>query len=143
MGIDPANAIGCKDLNTQELAIHFFWHRMKGNAANKAHLDWICDFTMNHGASLFPGGTKNLKLVNHPDRMEHVLIKFDYMRHNFNKNKKLHPHVPDEDPENIEDVLEDGIDKELGKLSLVEDGVERSLRSRVSIEQKKTRVRKW
>jgi hypothetical protein len=73
---------------------------------------------MNNGALLFPATTKDLKLVNRPNVMEHVWIKFDYMHHNFNKYKKEHPDISAEDPESIEDVLGDGVEKGQAKLSL-------------------------
>ncbi|KAF8526779.1 hypothetical protein JB92DRAFT_3093365 [Gautieria morchelliformis] len=42
------------------------------------------DQAMNHGALLFPVATKDLKLLNQPNLIEHGLIKFDY-----NVNKEL------------------------------------------------------
>ncbi|KAF8525448.1 hypothetical protein JB92DRAFT_2826784 [Gautieria morchelliformis] len=75
---------------------------------------------MNHGVSLsmFPlAAAKDLKLLQRPDLIEQILIKFDYID-NFNKNKKELPDVPVEDLENIEELLEDDVSMELGKSSL-------------------------
>ncbi|KAF8456148.1 hypothetical protein JB92DRAFT_3138118 [Gautieria morchelliformis] len=49
---------------------------------------------------------------------EQILIKFDYSD-NFNKDKKELPEVPAEDLENIEELLENPVNMELEKLSLV------------------------
>ncbi|KAF8488452.1 hypothetical protein JB92DRAFT_2836297 [Gautieria morchelliformis] len=76
--------------------------------------------TMRHGAllSIFPlAASKDLKLLQRPDIKEQILIKFHYID-NFNKDEKDLPDVSAEDLENIEELLEDGVNMELGKSSL-------------------------
>ncbi|KAF8516071.1 hypothetical protein JB92DRAFT_2829459 [Gautieria morchelliformis] len=61
--------------------------------------------------------TKDLKLLQRGDLIEQILIKFDYID-NFNKDKRELPYVPAEDLENIQELLEDDVNMELGKSSL-------------------------
>src|SRR3977135_4359620 len=118
-GIDPSNLIWPTILKSEDPVFCFHWKQTKENHWNKKHLDQVRDYTLNHGAGLYPEATVDLKLINqvHLDR---VYQKFNYMRNQYilakqkdaAENAAEAQAVLEEGEENIEEVVEEGQDKQ-------------------------------
>ena len=122
-GIDPTHSSWPKDPKTNQPVIRFRWTYPKDNQWNRAHLEKICEYAMEHGAGLVPEAAADLKIINKVHMMDRVCIKFDYLRSCFNTHKaklaeeEAAAQCLEAEQDSIEDPMVgdgEGLDKEIG-----------------------------